>query len=72
MRILSGCLALLLLSSTALGAYERDDGIRVIPSFLHPDRPVNFKYAYDFSFGASSFAGRGRPTRAAGGATAPR
>ena len=35
--------AVALMSSAALAAYERDDGIRVIPSFLDSDRPANSK-----------------------------
>jgi len=57
MRMLAFTAALLALSAASFAAYESSMGIHVIPAHSHPGKPVNFKFAYDFSHGTDSFGG---------------
>ena len=57
MRYILAAFAACLLS-TAVGAqYESSFGIKAIPSHMHPGKPLNYQYSYDFSHGPKSFAG---------------
>ncbi|MCU0723746.1 MAG: thrombospondin type 3 repeat-containing protein, partial [Planctomycetes bacterium] len=57
MRRLAVLMLAAVLVPAARAAYESSFGIKPVPGRLHLGKPVNFKYAYEFSHGLSSFGG---------------
>ncbi|MHC5079390.1 MAG: hypothetical protein ACYTHN_10245, partial [Planctomycetota bacterium] len=56
-KLLAGIAGLTVVCAGAFGAYESSFGLKVVPTHLHLGKPINFKFAYNFSHGLQSFGG---------------